>query len=163
MIGIKTPRSHEISFICQSCLSEGRAKAQTVCPVAVPRPWAVIVFNKTPFSISQGSRCTACLQVVSWAHAQGVMTARRRRRKSIFRAGLMLGSPRFSAAGDKLCRLTCWSKPAGAESLQPLCHSLQDSARQATWRALRQDPCQVGLKLKLKEIIDDDDDDDMGV
>ena len=66
-----------------SRLSEGRAKAQTVCSVPVPRPWAVIVFNKTPFSISQGPRCAARSQFVSWTHAQGVMTAHRRRRESI--------------------------------------------------------------------------------
>ena len=50
-------------------------------------------------------------------------------------SALTSGSPRFSAAGEKLC----WSKPA------------------RTRRALRQDPCQVGLKLKLKGNIDDDD------
>ena len=70
-----------------SRLSEGRAQTQTVCSVPVPRPWAVIqaviVFNKTPFSISQGPRCAARSQVVSWTHAQGVMTAHRRRRESI--------------------------------------------------------------------------------
>ena len=140
-----------------SRLSEGRAKAQTVCSVPVPRPWAVIVFNKTPFSISQGPRCVARSRVVSWTHAQGVMTAHRRRHESVL-CGQPTDSEILAAWGvHKDERSSARALPEhprqASTSFSPNVREsqIQRGGREAlleqtarTRRALRQDPCQVG-------------------